>query len=250
VLGTHELLLFLARPEALVAPAAEARALALLDDAERARLARFHFERDRRVALASRALQRRALSQVTGIAADALAFVTTAHGRPELGRPEGTDVRFNVSNTIGLVVCAVTRSREIGVDVEPERSDAPVEIVESHFAPVERRALLALPEAARPERFVILWTLKEAYLKARGVGLGLPLDRFWFHVDGDDSPRLEIGPELGDRPERWQVQSFGLAGADGRPGHRLGLCVERRPGEAALVPRFEPGPSPISAGAR
>jgi 4'-phosphopantetheinyl transferase len=112
-------------------------------------------------------------------------------------------LRFNLSHTAGLVACAVALDRDVGVDVEhlwPPTFD--IGLARHHFAPAEVAGLEALPPEARRARFFALWTLKEAYIKARGLGLALPLERFAFDFEG---PALGVrfDPELGDQPERW-----------------------------------------------
>ncbi len=228
MLGADEVAVFFARPEALAEPDRRAAALAILTPAELPRLARFRFDRDRDVALASRALQRRALSRCAPVAPAAWRFATTAHGRPEIVAP-ASRLRFNVANTHGLVACAVTLDRELGLDVEAVRADAPAEIVDSHFAPSEQAALWALPADQQARRFVALWTLKEAYVKARGVGLELPLDRFWYQLDAGP-PRLTIAPELRDDAATWQIALWSPT-AD----HVAALCVRRPAGPPLAI---------------
>lgn len=228
-----EVQIFLLRPEALAEDGAREAARAILTDDEHARLARFHFDRDRDVALASRALERRTLSAwCPAVAPSAWRFAPDDAGRPRVVAPAVDAPAWNVANTIGLVVCAVTRGRAIGVDVEPARADAPPEIVESHFAVAERAALRALPAADQPRRFVELWTLKEAYVKARGAGLALPLDRFACDP-ATAPPGLAIDDVLADDPARWQLAQWWPL-----PTHCLALCVERGARPAAISVRW------------
>lgn len=232
MLRAHEVVVFLARPEALLTDDGRAAARALLTDRERARLDHFRFDRDRDVALASRALERRALSACApGIAPADWRFEADGSGRPQLIAPRAT-LAWNVANTVGLVVCAVTRApRAIGVDVEPARADAPPEVVDSHFASAERAGLRALPIADQPRRFVELWTLKEAYLKARSLGLSAPLTEFAVDPIG---PSLQ--PLAGD-PTAWQLAQWWT------PTHCLALCVEGPvtiSSQEITEPRFDP----------
>lgn len=237
MLGAREVAVYFARPEALAGADRRAAALASLTADERARLERFRFERDRDVALASRALQRLALSRCAPVEPTAWRFATTTHGRPEIVAPPhapGRVIRFNVANTLGLVVCAVTIGRDVGVDVESWRDDAPYDIVDSHFASTEQAALRALPPEQHARRFTELWTLKEAYIKARGHGLALPLDRFWFDLAGE-APRLAIDPELADDAASWQVALWSPT-----PRHCAALCVRRRDEPPlAIEPRWD-----------
>lgn len=239
MLGSDEVAVYFARPEALADRDVRAEALAALTPEERARLDRFRFDRDRDVALASLALQRRALSRCAPVAPSAWRFAPTRHGRPEIVWPAhgpGRVIRFNVANTHGLVACAVTIGRELGIDVEPWRADAPTDVVDSHFAPVERAALWALPTGDHARRFIELWTLKEAYIKARGLGLAIPLDRFSFDLAAG-VPRLAIDPELADDATTWQVASWSPT-----PQHCAALCVRRHDEPAFTIdPRWDLG---------
>jgi 4'-phosphopantetheinyl transferase len=153
--------------------------------------------------LVGRALARQALARHTP--GDQV-LVVGSHGR--LSAP-GAGVELNLSHAEGTVVCAVAAA-EVGVDVEKvdERRTEPA-IWQHYFAPAEVAALAALPEPERCERFFRYWTLKEAYIKARGLGLSLPLQQFWFHL-GEGRPRIEMSPELGDDPARWQFAQQSL----------------------------------------
>jgi len=185
----------------------------LLSEDERSRSARFVFARDRIHFVAAHALVRRALSTYLPLRADEWRFTTNAFGRPEVA---GTDVeprlRFNLSHTDGLVACAVTRGNDVGVDVETLQRGAPIDIAEDVLTQSELAALRELPISERPSRFLEYWTLKEAYVKARGLGLSLPLRAFAFHRD----ERGEIGvirdPSLNDQ-ETWQFISWRIEDA-------------------------------------
>lgn len=233
MLGARDVVVFLARPEALKAPARREAAVAVLDDDDRAHVARLRFERDRQVALASRALQRRALSRcVEGrVAPAAWRFEPGgdggAGGKPRIAG-DAMGLTFNVSNTRGLVACAVARGRAVGVDVEPVPAEVPADVVESHFAAVERAGLRALPAERQARRFAALWTMKEAYLKARGIGLGgLELDRFWFA----EGVGLVLGEGVDDDAARWQVSCWAPTAE-----HVAALCVARgEGGEGARI---------------
>jgi 4'-phosphopantetheinyl transferase len=162
-------------------------------------------------------------------------FAITDRGRPEVVKDSGPPLRFNLSNTQGLVICGVVREGEIGVDVEPIRTDAPLRLADHYFAPAEIAALRALPPPARSTRFFEYWTLKESYLKARGVGLGLALDRFAFSLDAGRPPRFEVDPALDDHGDAWR---FFLC----RPtaDHVAALCVRPpQPRDIRLVLRWE-----------
>jgi len=111
---------------------------ALLTAEEIERLRRFHFDSDRLIFLATRVLVRQVLSHYESVAPDAWTFVANAHGRPEIAGPK-SELRFNLSNTPGLVVCAVTREVDVGVDVESLARTKPIEVFDHFWRPAKRR---------------------------------------------------------------------------------------------------------------
>jgi 4'-phosphopantetheinyl transferase len=185
--------------------AGEDRYLPWLTEEEKERVGRYRFDRHRREHFATRVLARAALSRYTGVPPEGWVFGAGSYGKPHVVRP-ATTLAFNLANTEGLVVCAVAAGGEVGVDVEPivGRGD-PMELAETAFSADEVAGLRATPPAERRARFVALWTLKEAYLKARGVGLSLATDRFSVAVDGDSGARISFDPAVADRPGRWQL---------------------------------------------
>jgi 4'-phosphopantetheinyl transferase len=192
--------------------------LAWLHPTELQRYNRFVFDRHRVEYLATRALVRRVLSTYRPLAPAAWQFRTTAHGRPEIDPPCG--LTFNLANHPTLIVCAIRPGPELGVDVEPlTRGPEILALAGSVFAPDELAALRALPELAQPDRALALWTLKEAYIKARGLGLSLPLDGFAFSFD-DSHTRISFAPTITDMPERWTFRTFDLL------DHRIALALE------------------------
>jgi 4'-phosphopantetheinyl transferase len=198
---------------ALGAGEPELRAMsALLHADERARAARFRFERDRRRFVVARARLRQILGAYLGRPPDALTFDYGPRGKPSL---PGID--FNLAHSHELALLAVMRGGGLGVDVEEVRLDVPVEdVARYYFSAAERSALRGLADERQKRAFFDCWTRKEAYLKAIGEGLWLPLDSFTVSVDG---PAALI--EVRDRPDeaaRWWLESVdagdGYAAAD------------------------------------
>jgi 4'-phosphopantetheinyl transferase len=215
------------------------RAAAWLDDEERARMERYRDAADRSRYLFAHALVRATLSRYAPeTAPPAWRFRLGAHGRPEIAAGAGTPpLRFNLSHTEGLVACAVALGRDVGVDVEHTATprfdvDACLEIAASNFAPSEIAALAALPREARRERFFAIWTLKEAYIKARGLGLALPLARFAFDLPPSAASeiRVRFAPEIGDDAAGWHLARMGPT-----PAHALALAARRARGERLEV---------------
>jgi 4'-phosphopantetheinyl transferase len=193
------------------AAGALSRYLALLTDEERARHARMRPDPRGDEFLVGRALLHHALARH---APAPRRFAATGHGRLELAEAPPAPVSFNLSHAEGLVVCAVAAGAlELGIDVEkvdPRRADDAV--WEHYFATTEVAALRALPAAERCERFFTYWTLKEAYMKARGLGMALPLHDFWFLVEEGRPVRIAFSAALPDQPQRWQFAQQRLPG--------------------------------------
>jgi 4'-phosphopantetheinyl transferase len=151
-----------------------------LDDSEITRANKFYFERDRRRFVAARGMLRAILANYLETTPSALRFSYNEFGKPSLeGSAEIRDLRFNVSHSGGLVLIAVALARDVGVDIEminpSVRTD---EVARSFFSPNKVATLARLPQALRPLGFFNCWTRKEAYIKARGMGLSIPLDSF------------------------------------------------------------------------
>jgi len=205
---------------------------ALLSTDERARQARFRFARDQRRYLVTRALVRTALSRYAALRPEEWAFSAGAHGRPVISGPRPLPaLEFNISHSADLVMLGVTSARTLGLDVENfETRDADIAGLDRYFAPEESAALLSLAPRERRRRFFELWTLKESYIKARGLGLAIALDAFRFELQGERGLTLHMRPELDDLPERWRLWQLVL-----RSDYLAAVCAAR--GEA-VPPRI------------
>jgi 4'-phosphopantetheinyl transferase len=211
--------LWYAYPDDLLEEEAVEACARLLSEEERARWQTFKFDRHRREYLATHALARTALSYHGPLPPEAWRFEINAYGKPAIEPRCG--LCFNLSNSPGLVVCLISQGAEVGVDVEPhERAGSIAEVGPRMFSLRELEQLGDLRDYERPERALRLWTLKEAYIKARGMGLALPLNKFSFLFEGAERIRMELDASLGDEPEHWQ---FCLM--DQR-GHCIALMVE------------------------
>lgn len=203
-----------------VDPTFEASYRALLTLEELQQKDRFHFARDQHRYLLTRTLVRSILSRYAPIEPQDWRFANNAFGRPRVDNPpleETQGLDFNLSHTAGLIVLAISRHVELGVDVENIRRPAVLEAVDHFFAPAEARSLAALPAALQPHRFFELWTLKESYIKARGMGLQIPLDSFAFALDVPGNIDFALADPLGRAAWHfWQLQPT--------PDHMVALC--------------------------
>ncbi|MGA2048284.1 MAG: 4'-phosphopantetheinyl transferase superfamily protein [Terracidiphilus sp.] len=226
--------LWIAYPDDLLDEEATQACLQLLSEDERVRWQAFKFDRHRREYLATHALVRCALSQHRALPPEAWRFQLNAYGKPAIEQRCG--LRFNLSNSLSLVVCLIAEGVEVGVDVESrERAGSIAEIGPRMFSLRELAQLDGLHEDQRPGRCLRLWTLKEAYIKARGMGLALPLNKFSFVFEDDDRIHMEMDPGLGDKPENWRfcVVEYAdhciAAMVEGMPTPELHLWESRPP---------------------
>lgn len=151
--------------------------LALLDDEERARAERYHFDRDRVRFVHRHGFTRRVLTRYLDMDPTALRFRISAYGRPALD--PASSLTFNISQAGDLTVVAVAWEREVGVDAEQLRPvDGILDLAGDVLAPTELAELRALSPAHRTKRFLTLWTRKESVVKAIGQGLSMPLPAF------------------------------------------------------------------------
>lgn len=204
-------------------PYDDPRLLALLSADERGRLEKRSLERPRREYLITRALLRTTLSRYLPVDPLAWRFIAGEHGKPSVASP-AVPFHFNLTHTHGLVALALAHEAELGIDAEDLTRHAALEITDRFFAPLEAQALWALPPAEQPERFFLLWTLKEAYLKACARGLSVPLSHFWIDLRAG-APRFRFSDALGEDEARWQTVAW-------RPTarHQLALALpSRRP---------------------
>ncbi len=179
----------------------------LLDEEERSQQRRFCFEKHRHQYLITRALIRTVLSlYVNRITPEKWQFTKNDYGKPSIGNSSiPISLHFNISHTDKLVVLAVAVDQEVGVDVEYLiRPGKTVELADRFFSPSEAQQLLALPLERQNDRFFDLWTLKEAYIKACGMGLSIPLNHFSYSFPRQGEITISFEPERNDQPEYWQ----------------------------------------------
>lgn len=180
-----------------------------LADDEHERMARFAFPHLRREYAAARGAMRAILAGYVGIDAKSLQFAYSPQGKPRL--VNGT-VRFNLSHSGGIALLAVTRDREIGVDIEHVRPVTDLlQIAQRNFSAVENAALRQVIPDKQVESFFNCWTRKEAYIKALGDGLSYPLDRFDVTLEPGERARLLHVADNPAEVNRWQLMAVSPA---------------------------------------
>ncbi|MEA2699351.1 MAG: 4-phosphopantetheinyl transferase [Myxococcales bacterium] len=202
----------------------------LMSPDERGRQARFVFAPDREAFAVTRALVRTTLSRYAAVAPQDWRFAPDAYGRPLVIGPAGVDApSFSVAHTRGLIACLISRAARAAVDVEALR---PVEdalaIAERHFVDHEVATLRACAAESQRWRFLALWTLKEAYLKALGRGLSLPLSAAAFGVSGRRI-EVQLDPACAEPAVRWEFQLL-------RPVPTHLLALARATADAVAAP--------------
>lgn len=185
----------------------------LLDDEERAQAARFRFDRDRRRYVVRHGWLRELLGRRLDASPKSLRFARNGFGKPSL---PGREVSFNLSRSGERALCVIASGLELGCDLEQRNAElATKALAERFFSRAERTALSALPEELWVEGFFNCWTRKEAYVKARGLGLSHPLDAFDVSLAPGEPARLMRG--CGG----WTVRSFEPA-----PGFAAAVVAE------------------------
>lgn len=227
---TFNVRVWLARPEDLDDRERRVQLLSLLSGDERRRFEAFRFERDRDLFLTAHALLRLALSREADVSPETWRFDSGANGRPEIAGPSSA-LRFSVSHTHGLAACAVTRDTSVGIDVEDLQRPAPLDLLPRYFSPSEAEAIEAALPAERTTRFFEHWTLKEAFLKALGVGLSVPLEQISFYRDASRAWQVEFARlPTDDLPSNWRFLSWRVRGT-----HQAALAVRHSGAEEPTV---------------
>ena len=183
----------------------------LLADDELARAARFHFDKDRNHFIVARGLLRKLLAAYLGVGAAELRFAYAEKGKPSLRESQRSSLKFNLAHSHGMAIYAFSRGREIGVDLEFIREGlADEKVAERFFSEREINDLRSLPADARKQAFFDYWTRKEAYIKARGDGLSMPLDEFDVSLAPDKPAAWLRNHKEPGEVARWSMQSVAV----------------------------------------
>ena len=189
-------------PESEVQAAAE---ILSLDEQERAK--RFHRVSDRKHFIVARAALRLVLTRYLNVNARQISFDQNAFGKPRLTGTYDPDLRFNLAHSSGLALYVIANGREVGVDLERiEPRFATMGLARSLFAPEEVAALSILSNEDFVPAFYRCWTRKEAYVKAKGLGLSLPLKSFVVSVaPPNETPLLVPDRDEIEEQARWML---------------------------------------------
>ena len=214
----------------------EAYCLDWLTEKEMGRYKRFTFDHHRKQFLLGRMLIRKTLSEYANIAPDKWNFIENKYGKPAIA-PElnHSSLFFNLSHSGDRQVLVLAKTEAIGVDIESSNKPRRVvKISDRYFSPLEVGEMMALPDSDRLSRFYDLWTLKEAYIKACGLGLAIPLQQFSYQFPSEHRVLIEFSEERNDDATQWQFWQidpggpFKMAIAIKSGEHKIDSIVSRR----------------------
>lgn len=220
--------------EDVAAVAGDPRARALLSPEELGRAGRFRAPAAAHGFVAGRVLARTMLAGASGLAPGEVRLRTDPRGRPHIVSGEGRPgPAFSITHTKGLVGCAVSEAGDVGLDAEHIGRDADLErLARRFFAPDEVAFLDGLAGVARRRAFFAVWTLKEAFLKARGEGISVPLGSFSFDPSSSP-PGFRCGPELDGDPSAWRFRAWPVD-----PDHVVSVALRGGGGDASAPSRL------------
>ncbi len=222
-LPENEVQLWRADLDALASDEIRWQQLLAIDEQKRA--ARFHFARDRQRFTAARAILRIILGGYLRVEAFDVDFCYSKKEKPYLAqRHADSGITFNLSHSGGIALYAFARRRELGVDVEKIGRDVDVAgIARRFFSEHEQKQLLQLPANEQVEAFFRCWTRKEAYIKATGDGLSLPLSQFDVSLEPGSSDALVV-----TRPDPAEAKCWLLREVPAGDGYLAAVCVRGR----------------------
>jgi len=205
------------------APAIIARCRELLSIDEQGRADRFHFESDRQHFTVARGCLRAILASYLNIGAQTIQFSYAAHGKPELATSclQSRPLKFNLAHSGSFALYAFTLVGDIGIDLEHIRPDfTGDDIARRFFSSTEVERLTRLPANVRDEAFFNCWTRKEAFLKAKGIGLSLPLDQFDVTLAPSEPAAVLLNRWDVTEARRWSWQAIDVG-----PGYVAAVAV-------------------------
>jgi 4'-phosphopantetheinyl transferase len=220
--------------DAIADPAVLARFESVLSPDERERWQRFSFADGRHQYLVSHGFVREVLSRYASFKAADWSFRPDARGKPAIVGPgaftqAGRTLCFNLTHTRGLAACVIAWDREVGVDaeeIERQGREVSTDLIRRCLSPEEWACLHSVAPERQRSAFFDYWTLKEAYLKARGFGLSLPLEAitfYWPQSPAHDGPvAVRFSPEVADHAHTWRFERFEPSNR-----HRIAVAVRQ-----------------------
>lgn len=208
--------------------------LSLLDARERAQAARFRFAHLAEAYIVAHAALRSVLARWMGQRPQDLVFEFNPQGQPRVAQPGAPS--FSLSHTTGAALCALAPAGEIGVDIEMQRPLAHRELVDRFFSRTEQAHFSALPPEQHEAAFFSAWTRKEAYIKAKGLGLSLPLDRFSVEFRPGQAPGVSASEWAADDARRFRLWDLAVS-----PGYRAALAYAGPAGGPLRQGAWTPG---------
>jgi len=196
-----------------------------MSELERSRYSKFRFDQHKHQYLVTRALTREVLSRYNNnIAPKDWVFETNTYGKPFVANNNiQQSLQFNLSHTEGMAILAVTVTGDIGVDIEYIRRDISIlDIAKYSFSRTEVEHLLELTEEFQKTRFYDLWTLKESYIKACGMGLHIPLNHFSFVYSKNGKISIRFDIRRDDQTSLWRFWKFQPS-----DNHRIALALKK-----------------------
>lgn len=200
IFGQSEVHVWSCVPDQLLANADHDALIKVLSGDEQQKLQRFRFPRDQIIYFASHLMLRIVLSKYLGTLPEQVSFKNTTSGRPELDMESAAAIRFNLSHCRGLCVCVITYQIDCGIDIEPVNRESNVmPLARRMFAAQEISLLETCTDADRGEKFINFWTLREAYVKALGTGLGSSAKDFYFRFDQRAPREIDLVHVVSDK---------------------------------------------------
>ena len=180
----------------------------VISEKEKTKVGKYVFEKDQHNCLVTRALVRFVLSAYTDQDPESFEFIENRYGKPDL-KPGliKMPVKFNLSHSSGVTACALAIDSEIGMDIENYHRKIDLTIADRFFSKSESEYVKKCPDKDKQEVFFDFWTLKESYIKARGMGLSIDLDKFSFEIDKKNIC-INFHESLNDSCDQWRFFQF------------------------------------------
>ena len=183
----------------------------IISEDEQKRAAKFYFEKDRVRFIVARGFLRMILACYIKKTPEEFRFRYNKFGKPSLENINNNNVQFNLSHSDKMIVYGFTSCRDIGIDIERIRtSEDTVQILDHFFSELEKEEFKMIPEEKKKETFYQCWTRKEAYIKARGEGLSIPLDDFSVTLI-PGSPAKLIKADKDSAVTQWHMKDISVA---------------------------------------